>query len=118
MLTSLMRAVYTAFPKISIADWQCAYVQSAPPERKRGAILFKVEDNRWLVTLMGRAGDQPPSDEPGFLEFARSLPVPIIYDAIRIAEPVSPIKTHRATQNRLRTLRTRESDAGKLFAPR
>lgn len=82
--------------------WQCAYVQAAPPEQKRGAILFKVEDNRWLVTLIGRAGDQPPSDEPGFLEFARSLQVPIIYDAIRMAEPVSSIKTHRATQNRLR----------------
>jgi 2-polyprenyl-6-methoxyphenol hydroxylase-like FAD-dependent oxidoreductase len=82
--------------------WQCAYVQAAPPKIKRGAILFKVEDNRWLVTLIGRAGDQPPSDELGFLEFARSLQVHIIYDAIRIAEPLSPIKTHRATQNRLR----------------
>ncbi len=36
------------------------------------------------------------------MEFACSLQVPIIYDAICIAEPVSPIKTHRATQNRLR----------------
>ena len=82
--------------------WQCAYVQPAPPKIKRGAILFKVEDHRWLLTLIGRAGDQPPSDEHGFLEFARSLQVSIIYDAISIAEPVSPIKTHRATQNRLR----------------
>ena len=82
--------------------WQCAYVQAAPPEHKRGAILFKVEGNRWLLTLIGRAGDQPPSDEPGFLEFARSLQVSTIYDAISIAEPISPIKTHRATQNRLR----------------
>ena len=55
-----------------------------------------------MLTLIGRAGEQPPSDEPGFLEFARSLQVPIIYDAIRIAEPLTPIKTHRATQNRLR----------------
>jgi len=83
-------------------DWQCAYVQAAPPDQRRGGILFKVEGNRWLVTLIGRAGECPPSDEPGFLEFARSLRVSTIYDAIRIAEPVSPIKTHRATQNRLR----------------
>lgn len=82
--------------------WECAYVQAAPPEQKRGGILFKVEGNRWLVTLMGRAGEQPSSDDVGFLEFARSLPVNIIYEAIRNAEPVSPIKTHRATQNRLR----------------
>jgi 2-polyprenyl-6-methoxyphenol hydroxylase-like FAD-dependent oxidoreductase len=84
------------------ADWQCAYVQAAPPDQKRGAILFKVEGNRWLVTLIGRAGYTPPADEAGFLEFARSLRVSTVYDAIRIAEPLTPIKTHRATQNRLR----------------
>ena len=83
-------------------DWKCAYVQSAPPKRNRGAILFEVEGNRWLVTLTGGARDYPPSDEAGFLEFARSLPVSIIYDAMRAAEPLSPIKTHRGTENRLR----------------
>ena len=83
-------------------DWTCAYVQSAPPERKRGAILFRVEGNRWLVTLIGGGRDYPPSDEAGFLEFARSLPVSIIYDAICSAEPISPIKTHRGTENRVR----------------
>lgn len=83
-------------------DWQCAFVQSAPPARKRGAILFRVEGNRWLVTLTGGGGDHPPSDEQGFLDFVRSLPVSTIYDAIRAAEPLTPIKTHRATQNRLR----------------
>ena len=83
-------------------DWKCAYVQSAPPQRNRGAILFEVEGNRWLVTLTGGARDYPPNDEVGFLEFARSLPVSIIYDAMRAAEPISPIKTHRATENRLR----------------
>lgn len=83
-------------------DWKCAYVQSAPPKRKRGAILFQVEDNRWLVTLTGGGGEYPPNDETGFLEHARSLPVPIIYDAIRSAQPLTPIKTHRATANRLR----------------
>jgi 2-polyprenyl-6-methoxyphenol hydroxylase-like FAD-dependent oxidoreductase len=89
-------------PESFDGDWHCAYVQAAPPEGKRGAILFKVEDNRWLVTLIGRAGNTPPGDEPGFLEFARSLRVSTIYDAIRSAEPLTPIKTHRATQNLLR----------------
>ena len=82
--------------------WTCAYVQSAPPQRKRGAILFRVEDNRWLVTLIGGGRDYPPNDEEGFLQFADSLPVPIIADAIRSAQPIAPIRTHRATENRLR----------------
>ena len=83
-------------------DWTCAFVQSAPPERKRGGLLFRVEGDRWLVTLIGGGRDYPPGDEQGFLEFAESLPVPIIADAIRAAEPVAPIRTHRATENRLR----------------
>jgi 2-polyprenyl-6-methoxyphenol hydroxylase-like FAD-dependent oxidoreductase len=85
-------------------DWKCTYVQSAPPQRNRGAILFEVEGNRWLVTLTGGGRDYPPSDEAGFLEFARSLPVSTIYDAMCAAEPITPIKTHRGTENRLRHL--------------
>lgn len=83
-------------------EWVCAYVQSAPPQKKRGGILFRVEDNRWLLTLIGGGHDYPPSDEHGFLEFAESLRDPIIADAIRNAEPLSPIRTHRATENRVR----------------
>ena len=65
------------------ADWKCVFVQAAPPERKRGGILFTVEGDRWLVTLIGGGRDYPPTDDAAFLEFARSLPAPIIYDAIR-----------------------------------
>jgi 2-polyprenyl-6-methoxyphenol hydroxylase-like FAD-dependent oxidoreductase len=87
-------------------DWKCTFVQSAPPERKRGALVFKVEGNRWLVTLVGGGRDYPPNDEAGFLEFARSLPVPIIYEAISSAEALTPIKTHRGTENRVRRFET------------
>lgn len=83
-------------------EWACAYVQSAPPEQMRGGILFRVEGNRWLVTLIGGGRDYPPSDEQAFLEFAESLRAPTIADAIRAATPVSPIRTHRATENRVR----------------
>src|SRR6185369_6454498 len=38
-------------------QWTCAFVQAAPPERKRGALLFRVEGNRWLVTLVGGGRD-------------------------------------------------------------
>jgi 2-polyprenyl-6-methoxyphenol hydroxylase-like FAD-dependent oxidoreductase len=89
-------------PEGFVADWTCTFVQAAPPTRKRGGLLFTVEGNRWLVTLVGGGRDYPPSDEQGFLEFAESLPVPVIADAIRTAEPLSPIRTHRATENRLR----------------
>jgi 2-polyprenyl-6-methoxyphenol hydroxylase-like FAD-dependent oxidoreductase len=89
-------------PDSSKADWVCAIVQRAPPDRKRGGLIFLVEGNRWLVTLIGGGHDSPPADEEGFLEYTRSLRTPIIYDAIKGAEPASSIKTHRATQNRMR----------------
>ena len=83
-------------------DCHNVFVQAAPPKRKRGGFLMRVEGNRWLLTLIGGGGDYPPADEAGFLEFARSLPISNIYDAVRGAEPISSIKTHRATENRLR----------------
>ena len=89
-------------PENFSADWKCAFAQTAPPHRKRGGILFTVEDDRWLVTVIGGGRDYPPKDEVAFLEFARSLRTPIIYDAIKNATPLSPVRVHRGTENRLR----------------
>jgi len=45
------------------------------PGRPRGGVCIPVEDGRWLVTLWGMHGDDPPTDPEGFVEFAASLPV-------------------------------------------
>ncbi|MDQ3257596.1 MAG: FAD-dependent monooxygenase, partial [Acidobacteriota bacterium] len=84
------------------ADWKCLYIQAAPPNRTRAGLLFPVEGGRWLVTLSGGGRDYPPTDEAGFVEFARSLASPMLYDAIKDAAPLSPIHSYRATENRLR----------------
>jgi 2-polyprenyl-6-methoxyphenol hydroxylase-like FAD-dependent oxidoreductase len=78
------------------------FVQSAPPEHPRGGALFPIEGNRWLVSLFGGDGQYPPTDEAGFLEFARALRTPIIAQAIASAEPLSEIVATRATANRRR----------------
>jgi hypothetical protein len=41
-----------------------------------------------MVTLGGILGDHPPTDTDGFLDFARSLQFPDIYDTVRDAEPL------------------------------
>jgi 2-polyprenyl-6-methoxyphenol hydroxylase-like FAD-dependent oxidoreductase len=82
--------------------WKGAYVQLAPPEHTRGGALLPIEGGRWLLTLMGTGGDYPPTDEESFLEFARSLRTPILYDAIKGAEALSQISGYRATENRIR----------------
>lgn len=53
-----------------------------------GGGLQVIEGNRYLVTLGGVLGDYPPTDPAGFLAFARSLPVPDIYQVICDAEPL------------------------------
>jgi flavin-dependent dehydrogenase len=47
-----------------------------------------LEGGRWLVTLGGILGDHPPLDPDGFLDFARSLRFPDIYETVRDAEPL------------------------------
>ena len=47
------------------------------------------------------AGDYPPTNEADFLEFARSLPVPNLYEAIKEAEPLTKPSGYRWTQNRV-----------------
>jgi hypothetical protein len=47
-------------------------------------------------------GDYPPTDEEGFLAFARSLPGQRFYEAIKEAEPLTKPYGYRRNENRLR----------------
>ncbi|RCJ24558.1 2-polyprenyl-6-methoxyphenol hydroxylase-like oxidoreductase [Nostoc sp. ATCC 43529] len=84
------------------ADWKVLLVGSKPPKDTRSAVLYSVEGNRWIVTLIGVGRDYPPTDEAGFLDFAQSLRSPILYQAIKDAQPISPIYGYKRTENSLR----------------
>jgi hypothetical protein len=49
------------------------------------------EGERWIVTLGGYLDDHPPLDEAGYIEFARSLPKPEIFEVIKDAEPLTSL---------------------------
>ncbi|MES5821342.1 FAD-dependent oxidoreductase [Streptomyces sp. RG80] len=73
----------------------------------RAGVLLPIEDGRWLVTLSGTKGGEPPaSDSSGssggdFVRFAREeLRHPIIGDLIERAEPLSEVVFTRTTANR------------------
>ena len=83
-------------------DWRSLFILSRPPHLTRGGVIFPVEGDAWAVTLSGIARDYPPQDEAGFLDFARSLPDPALYEAIKAAEPLTPVYGYRRTENRLR----------------
>jgi 2-polyprenyl-6-methoxyphenol hydroxylase-like FAD-dependent oxidoreductase len=83
-------------------DWKTMYIRPTPPGENRGGIILPLEDDRWHVTLIGVGHDYPPTDEDEFLEFARSLPTPRLYEAIQSAEPLSQPSGYRRTKNQVR----------------
>jgi 2-polyprenyl-6-methoxyphenol hydroxylase-like FAD-dependent oxidoreductase len=83
------------------ADWKGVMLTSQPPSMPRTGYLFPIEDRQWMVAAMGAAGQHPPTDEEGYTAFLRSLRHPIIADAVARAEPVTPIRGHRGTANRM-----------------
>jgi 2-polyprenyl-6-methoxyphenol hydroxylase-like FAD-dependent oxidoreductase len=70
-----------------------AIIAPMPPREMRVGFILAMEGNRWIVTLGGWLGNHAPSDLPGYLEFARSLPSPDIYDVIRHADSLGDVAT-------------------------
>jgi len=84
------------------ADWRVLFLQPNALTIARGGGLFPIEGGRWLVTVAGAGCDYPPTDEAGFLEFARSLRTPLLYEAIKDAEPLTSISGYQRTENQRR----------------
>jgi hypothetical protein len=66
-----------------------AVVITPTPETKRAGVMLAQEGDRWTVTLVSYFGNYAPTELEGFIEFARSLPAPFIYEVVRLAEPIS-----------------------------
>ncbi|MCV2490785.1 FAD-dependent oxidoreductase [Geodermatophilus sp. YIM 151500] len=89
-----------AVPDGWTADWKVLMLTSQPPGIPRTGYLFPIEGRRWIVSVMGAAGQHPPTDEAGWHAFVRSLRSPVIADALAGAEPLTDIRGHRGTTNR------------------
>ena len=81
--------------------FEFALVLAGPPTGRQG-VAFPLEGGRWIVTLAGLHGERPPSDDAGFLAFARSLPSPEIAELVEASVPLGPIVTHRLHSNQRR----------------
>ncbi|WP_164017634.1 NAD(P)/FAD-dependent oxidoreductase [Pyxidicoccus trucidator] len=84
------------------AGWKSMIISAELPRLRRFGCLFPVEGDRWAVTLSGWLKDYPPSDEDGFLAYARSLAQPHLYEAMKNAEPLGPIPTYRFSHSQWR----------------
>jgi 2-polyprenyl-6-methoxyphenol hydroxylase-like FAD-dependent oxidoreductase len=80
-----------------------AIVTPTPPKETRGGFILAMENDRWIVSLCGWTGDHAPATSEGFIEYARSLPSPDIYDVVRTATPLTdPVSFSVATSTRRR----------------
>ena len=81
------------------ANWKSLFIYPQLPAKRLGVILPTEDKTKWLVTLGGVFGDHPPTDDAGFLEYARTLPVPDLYNVIKDLEPAGPILVHKLPSN-------------------
>ncbi|MFE9770590.1 FAD-binding protein [Streptomyces sp. NPDC005931] len=65
----------------------------------RSGMVMPIEDGRWMVSLGGSRGGEPPSDPEGFLRYALELPDPVVGRLISGAEPLTGVHVSRSTSN-------------------
>jgi 2-polyprenyl-6-methoxyphenol hydroxylase-like FAD-dependent oxidoreductase len=64
--------------------------------RPTGFALAAQEGDRWMLTVVGMAGDHPPDDdEAAFLAFIKRAAPPDVYEVIRKAEPLTELRVHK-----------------------
>jgi 2-polyprenyl-6-methoxyphenol hydroxylase-like FAD-dependent oxidoreductase len=80
-------------------DWKVLMIF----DERRAGVAFSMEGDCWMVTLVTLRYDEPlPNDESSFLEHARSLSQPDLYEAIKEAEPLTPVLNYKYSANRWR----------------
>ncbi|MGW3285547.1 pyridine nucleotide-disulfide oxidoreductase [Streptomyces sp. NPDC001002] len=65
----------------------------------RSGMVMPIEGDRWMVSLAGSRGGEPPADPDAFLRSALELPDPIVGRLISGAEPLTDIHVGRGTAN-------------------
>ncbi len=90
-------------------------VLGASADRPRGMGLFAYEDDTWMFTVNGYAGNHPELDYDAMVDFAAGFAPPHMVAALREAEPLGEISTFRyRASRRLRYDRLRRFPAGLL----
>lgn len=82
--------------------WKGIWLDAKRPRDPIAGVLFPVERDRWIVTLAGFAKHYPPRGETTFETSIGRLRSPILADAVRRAEPISPVYANRHMANRWR----------------
>jgi len=80
-----------AIPDDAPTDWKGVFTFAGIGHASRGSLMLPLEGRRWICTVGGRHGDNPPGDEAGFIAYAKGLRTQTVYDAIRHAKRLGGI---------------------------
>ncbi len=69
-------------------DGDLGLAMAATPDDPRGGVLLAQEGDRWICGLSGYVGVRPPLDPDEYVEYAASLPSPLLHEVIRSAVPL------------------------------
>jgi flavin-dependent dehydrogenase len=72
------------------------------PESVKAGYLLPVENNYYQLLLIGRGDDVPPANGAAFLEYARKLGTPSIYNAMRGAKQLSEVARYGFPESKWR----------------
>jgi 2-polyprenyl-6-methoxyphenol hydroxylase-like FAD-dependent oxidoreductase len=72
------------------------------PGRPTAMALFSCENNTWLLTAVGMAGQEPPADLAGMLDFIEGFTPPEVLSALLCAEPLGEVARYRTPSSRWR----------------
>jgi 2-polyprenyl-6-methoxyphenol hydroxylase-like FAD-dependent oxidoreductase len=91
------------FERVDIGnDYKGVYTFPDAPEQSRGGLILPAENHRYQVVLMGRGNDIPPVNGDEFMSYARTLPTPSVYNAIKNAKRLTGISPFAFAESRWR----------------
>jgi 2-polyprenyl-6-methoxyphenol hydroxylase-like FAD-dependent oxidoreductase len=82
-------------PADALPDHPMLYIVGPPPEKTRVGVVFQVENGIVFIGLAGYHGDYPPAEMDGFLEYAKSLSQPDVYEVLSRAKLCGSIERFR-----------------------
>lgn len=66
-----------------------------PPQTRRMGVMYTTGEGVLMVTLGGWCRDHPPAKDEGYLEFARTLPVPDFAEVLEECKPAPAVHPHQ-----------------------
>jgi 2-polyprenyl-6-methoxyphenol hydroxylase-like FAD-dependent oxidoreductase len=98
-----MRYASAFFERVDIGnDYKGVFTFPDAPEQSRGGLILPAESKRYQVVLIGRGNDIPPVNGDEFMSYARTLPTPSVYNAIKNAKRLTGISPFAFVESRWR----------------